>query len=116
MIKTINILLFWIAIIMTACSSTVSTDTSKNYQPNYSNQPIMVYRINDRVPVETEKIGTIKIGDYGFSVDCGWESVLQRAKNESRQKGGNAIQLISVQRPDFFSTCYRITAVILKVP
>jgi len=117
MIKLINAVLLGILVItMTSCSSTVSTTTSKSYQPNYANGPIVVYGANDRLPAQTEKIGTIKIGDYGFSVDCGWQSVLERAKNESRKKGGNAIQLTSVQRPDFFSTCYRITATILKAP
>jgi len=112
----INLLFIVSLMILSSCGSTIRTTATKTYEPNYSNEPIIVYGRNDQLPSQTEKIGTIKIGDSGFSVDCGWEKVLQKAKNECRKKGGNAIQIVSVYEPDFSCTCYRLTAIILKGP
>jgi hypothetical protein len=44
------------------------------------NQPVKVYGLNDAVPVNYQDVGRIKIGDSGFSVDCGCQSVLEKAK------------------------------------
>ena len=106
-----------LTLILTACASTISTTrTSYNVSPTPISEPILVYGIKDALPVNSQNIGTIRIGDSGFSVNCGWEQVIEKAKNACRNMGGNGIQLISVEEPDISSTCYRITANVWKSP
>jgi V8-like Glu-specific endopeptidase len=107
---------FVILTLITSCAATVRTTHSSSHQATPSSVPIVVYGLNENPPSNARNIGTIKIGDSGFSVDCGWNTVLEKAKNESRKIGGNAIKLLSVHMPDGLSTCYRLTAYALRGP
>jgi len=114
---TISVLLAG-SILFTSCASWVQTSRSNyNFSPTPLSEPITVYDLKDTVPKNSQQIGTITIGDTGFSVDCGWEQVLEKAKEECRAMGGNGIKLMKIGKPNFFtSTCYRIYAYVLKIP
>lgn len=105
-----------LTIILFGCASIVSTTHTTYFPPTPTSEPVTVYGLNDAIPANVKNIGTIKIGDSGFSVDCGWNQVIEKAKNECRKIGGNGIKLISVYEPDIISSCYRITAYILRSP
>ena len=107
---------FLLTLILVGCASTVRTTYTTKHSPTPIDEPIIVYGLNDAMPSNTQNIGTIKIGDSGFSANCGWTQVIEKAKNECRKIGGNGIKLVSVYEPDFSSTCYRITAYVLKSP
>lgn len=115
--KQFNVIfLFAVSVILTGCASTIKTTHTSNFPPTPNTEQIIVYGLNDAVPASSQNIGTIKIGDSGFSVGCGWDQVIEKAKNECRKIGGNGLKLISVYEPDFSSTCYRITAYVFKSP
>jgi hypothetical protein len=78
--------------------------------PLPKDHPVTVYELWDTLPRNHRIIGSINIGDSGFSVNCGWDAVLERALNECRKMGGNALKLVSVIEPSWESSCYRITA------
>ena len=103
-------------ILLYSCASTIQTTSTKSYPPTPLSEPIIVYGLNEAVPSSSVNIGTIKIGDSGFSTNCGWNQVIEKAKNEARKKGGTGIKLISILEPSTASTCYRISAYILKSP
>jgi hypothetical protein len=65
--------------------------------------------------VDAEVLGIVKIGDTGFTFtkNCGYQDVLNNAKLQERNAGGNAIKIIE-HIPPGKSTCHRITAKILK--
>lgn len=42
-------------------------------------------------PDSTEVLGKVKIGDSGFTTNCSYEAVINKAKMGSRKVGGNAI-------------------------
>jgi hypothetical protein len=67
------------------------------------------------VPPNAEKLGTVKIEDPGFSTNCNYATVIDMAKIEARKVGGNAIKITQHTRPDFFSSCHRITADVLRI-
>ncbi len=71
--------------------------------------------LTDSVPSDAEELGLVKIGDSGFSTDCGWEVVIDHAKTESRKVGGNVLKIIEHRLPDMVSSCHRIVAKIYKV-
>ena len=78
-------------------------------------EEVKVIGLKDPMPAHAEEIGSVKIGDSGFSTDCGWDIALEKAVNEARKKGGNAIKIIKHTPPNMGSTCHRITALILRV-
>jgi hypothetical protein len=77
---------------------------------------VAVFDINDTPPLDAEILGTVKVGDTGFSTNCGYATALDQAQLEARKIGGNAIQVTEHKLPSAFgSTCHRITAKILKL-
>jgi hypothetical protein len=74
-----------------------------------------VLGIEEKIPSNAEKLGTIKVGDSGFSVDCNYATVLDKAKTESRKVGGNVLKITKHKGPDLWSSCHRITADVYKV-
>ncbi|MBT3748109.1 MAG: trypsin-like serine protease [Bacteroidetes bacterium] len=115
--KNLNLLaLIFLIELFTGCTSTVSTTRTTSLPPTPASEQIIVYGLNDAIPPNAKNIGMIKIGDSGFSIDCGWDQVLESAKLECRKIGGNAIKLASINEPDIMSTCYRITAYAMRLP
>jgi hypothetical protein len=61
-------------------------------------------------------VGTLKVGDTGFTTDCGYNKIINDAKIQARKFGGNIVQIIELKRPKKGgSTCYRIKANILSI-
>ena len=60
-------------------------------------------------------LGTIKIGDTGFSVHCNKDIVLQILREEACALNADMIVLKDVKEPDFFSSCFRVTAYFVKL-
>ncbi|WP_139063678.1 hypothetical protein [Flagellimonas eckloniae] len=78
-------------------------------------EKVEVFELNQEKPNNAEHVGTIKIRDTGFSIKCNYEIVLDQAKLEARRLGGNAIKITKHKKPNFWSTCHRLDAIILKI-
>jgi hypothetical protein len=113
--KNVSILLLFVC--LAACAPKISTQfLTNNYTPLDYREEVRVYDLQDPVPQNAEEIGTVKIGDTGFTTNCGWEAVLEKARLEARKGGGNALKIVAHQTPNLMtSSCHRITATILKV-
>ena len=101
--------------LLSSCNPKVSTKISKSYQPVDFKQEIIVLGISQEIPVNSEELGSVKIGDSGFTVNCNYETVIQKAKDEARISGGNVIKIIEHSPPSMVSSCHRIIAKILRV-
>lgn len=100
----------------TSCSPKISTNLSKSYPALDYQQEVAVIELDQPEPAGSEVLGQVRIGDSGFTTDCKYEVVLDKAKMEARKAGGNAIKIVEHQQPTAFgSACHRITAKILKV-
>jgi len=108
-------ILVGLLIIVTSCSPKISTSISKNYSALDYREDVVVFGLKDAVPENAELLGTVKIGDSGFSTDCSFETVIEKAKIEARKIGGNAIKITKHNSPDLLSSCHRITANILRI-
>ena len=85
--------------------------------PLQGDGPVAVIGIAVAVPEEAAVLGTVKIGDTGFSTNCSYDTVIARAKEAARGAGGNAIKITEHRLPSLFgSTCHRIKATVLYVP
>jgi len=111
----VSITLIAILILLSSCTPKIITSISKNYAALDSTQEVRVIELTEEVPLQSELLGEVKVGDTGFSNKCDLPTVLAAAKLEARKVGGNAIRIVSHQLPDYASSCHRITANIYKV-
>ncbi len=71
--------------------------------------------VDDReIPEGVSVVGEVRVGDTGFSTGCDLNSVIALVKDKARAAGADAVYLARVVEPDFTSTCYRVTARLLK--
>ena len=113
----VSIILIFLVLVMSSCTGPVvqyRQDVS-DYKPKAPGTPIDIYGQDDNIPRDCKILGVVSIGDSGFSTNCDLPDVLAIAKEKAREAGGDAIQITSLRKPDIISTCYRITANILKV-
>ncbi|MEI8085613.1 MAG: hypothetical protein WCG93_05280 [Paludibacter sp.] len=113
--KLVPITVIAILFLLSSCTPKVITSISKNYAALDSTQEVRVIELTEEVPLKSELLGEVKVGDSGFTNKCDLPTVLAAAKLEARKVGGNAIRIVSHQFPDYASSCHRITANIYKV-
>lgn len=106
-----------LSLILTGCNAKVSTQITKTYPAIDSTQNIHVLRWEESLPENTEVIGMVEVGDNGLTGNskCTYEAVIEKAKEEARKAGGNAIKITKHKIPDVISSCHRITADILHI-
>jgi len=79
--------------------------------------PIVFIKPNQIGEIDSAfKIGTIKVGDAGFTNECNESDILYIIQNDACSVGGNVAMIKKEKTPDWLSTCYRAEADILKVP
>lgn len=109
-------LILMLAIALSACNPKISTSIIKSYPMLDYQENVMVIGLEQQVPDSAEVIGRVKVGDSGFSTNCNYDLVIDKAKLEARKAGGNAIKITKHTPPSIMgSSCHRITANILKV-
>lgn len=102
-----------IFVLLSGCSSTVKYDNSLPETTNLSkdsNCNLDIAIPPNNLQGSLSKAGDVFIGDSGFSLDCGWDTVMQKLRGKACSVGADAVQVTSVKPPDFFSTCYRVDA------
>lgn len=110
------ILLFGFILLLYSCSPKISTTINKTYTPIDFREEVRIFGIQDEIPANSEVLGVVNIGDTGFSTNCGWDVVIDKARTEARKAGGNAIKITEHTSPSTFgSSCDRISAKILKI-
>lgn len=107
-------LLFILSLLVGACSPTVITKLSERLDPLPVEEEVTVYGLQEPFPYEAVKIGTVSIGESGFTINCSLLKVIALAKQEARKVGGNAIK-ITEHAPPGNSGCHQISATILKL-
>jgi hypothetical protein len=99
-----------------ACSPKITTTLKKTYPALDYKQEVLVIELNQAEPQGAEQLGLVKIGDTGFSKNCGYDVVIDKAKLEARKAGGNAIKIVQHTPPAAFgSSCHQIKAKILRI-
>lgn len=114
--KIIYLLLIFVTSLVSSCSPKVATIVDKGYSPLANTSKVLVLKETDQMPSNTESLGIVKISDSGMSTKCGYNTVIEKAKEEARKIGGNVIKLTEHLKPSIFgSSCHQITAHILKI-
>lgn len=106
--------LVFLLFILNSCGPRTNSALIKEYPALAFDEEITVLAIDDPRPKNAEVLGIIKIGDTGFSTKCSYEMVLESAKLAARKAGGNIVHLTNHKKPNLWSTCHRIDAIILR--
>nr|WP_299388355.1 hypothetical protein [Allomuricauda sp.] len=101
--------------LMGACNPKINSAFVKQYDTLEYSEDVVVFELKDKIPENAEILGLVTIRDTGFTVKCNYETVVNEAKLEARKAGGNAIKITMHKKPNFWSTCHRIDASILKI-
>ncbi|WP_396179317.1 hypothetical protein [Flavobacterium sp.] len=107
-----NLALLFSALIIVSCATSVKSKLAKtNYQRLDPGRAVIVLNIEDQVPSDSEFIGDVKIGDSGFTKDCGYNEVVSDAVSAARSAGANIVHIVEIKKPTALgSTCYRVKA------
>lgn len=99
-----------------SCNPKLTSSIVKSYPPLDYKENVYVIGVDQPEPSNSQFLGELKIGDSGFSTNCSYEVVLDKAKLEARKAGGNVIKVTEHIPPTLLgSSCHRIKARILKV-
>ncbi len=111
-----KILFLFLIVLLSSCAASVSSKLSnKSYQKLDDNTPIIVLEKDDTIPTDSQFIGDVKVGDSGFTTDCGYNKAVTEISNSAKMAGANIVQIIEVKKPSVLgSSCYRIKAKIYR--
>lgn len=114
--KLQGLLIIVILLLLSSCNPQITTHISTTYPPLNYKQKVIVIELDQLEPDNAEVLGQIKIGDTGFTTNCSYSIVIDKAKLEARKAGGNAIKITEHRLPTVLgSTCHRIKATILII-
>lgn len=73
---------------------------------------VKIYNINQLLPDNLERIGSITINDTGITADSkgSYEACMERIKKEAMKMGGNVVGIVILNAPDKHSSIYRMVA------
>lgn len=105
--KSITILIS--LFLLSACSPKIITHLGDMiYDELDSDTMIHIFNGYEKIPKNSVYVGKIKIGDTGFTSNCNYIDVLEKAKETALKTGANIIIIKKVKKPNFWSNCYRI--------
>lgn len=105
--KTIFLLF---VLVLAACSTAKHTSIINYATPLPAGTPVEVRGIGQDIPEGAKLLGSISVGDSGFTTQCSYQEVLNDALDMARNMGGNLIQITEHKEPDILCDCHRIKA------
>ena len=99
-------------LLMVGCSPKVGVNFTNPYPMLEPDDEVVVIERYAPAPDNADKIGSIKVGDTGFTLEKNgtFEKVMNIIDSRSREVGGNVIKITDHRAPDFFSTVHRVNA------
>lgn len=98
------------------CSPKVSSSVFRQLAERDATSRVVIYTERDSIPPYSEEIGSISVGDKGFSKDCSKKDVYEIVKVGVRKQGGNAFKVERQRMPNLWSSCYRVKGAVFVVP
>lgn len=107
--KLYQILFIALGLGLVSCSPKVRSNISNtSYSQLESIDEVIVLDKGEEVPEQSIFIGDLKIGDSGFSTNCGYNIVMLNARQTAQKSGANIIEITDIKKPNLLSSCYRI--------
>lgn len=99
-----------------SCSSKIGSTIIAKQNPLPEDEYVLVIDLSDTFFNDGIKIGTLKSSDNGFSTNCSYDEIIENFKKLCRKNGANILNIIEHKKPDQWSSCDRVEAIIYKVP
>ena len=114
--KQLLLIICFLTIGFCSCSPKVHKHIVKDMSPLANNSEVTVYNSSSLVPKNAVVIGDVAILDGGTTTKCDWETVIETAKQEAREAGGNGLEILQHSKPgENGSSCHQIVAYILNI-
>ncbi len=102
-------------LLIAGCAPKVRTNISQKYPALNFDEDVLRIPDQTKAPEGAELLGEVRVGDSGVTTNCSYALVLEKAKEEARKSGGNAIRVIEHKKPDLMSSCHRIIAEVFRL-
>lgn len=99
---------------MCGCGTSKKVSVINYYSPVSISEEIKIIGPGQKIPDNAKLVGSVKIGETGFTTKCTYKDVISDAENQARSMGGNLIYIKKHKEPDLWSSCHRIEAEIYK--
>lgn len=95
--------------VLNGCGLSVRAVADVKLPPTKS---VKVYNVNQTLPENIERIGSITIDDTGFTADRRgtYDACMSRLRSEAMKMGGDVVGIVVLNTPDRHSTIYRVVA------
>lgn len=114
--KRLTLVLGLVFLVVSGCNPKVQSRFSVSYPTLDYDEDVVVLAKGTELPKGSEKLGFGKIGDTGFSTNCSYQTVVQKAIFEARKAGGNTIVITEHLEPSVMgSSCHRIQFAIYRL-
>lgn len=109
-------LAFLALIALSACNPRVSTTITSTRPVISYDEEVVVLDLTAPIPDDAERLGSVKVGDTGFTTNCSYAVVLDCAIAAVRKAGGNMLKITEHRQPTALgSACHRIEGIIFWV-
>lgn len=100
-----------------SCSPKIVTTLDSALPPLSDQAEVTVLDIDDAVPDKAQELGTVRIGDTGWTLSKNgtYDKVLDIARTQAVTAGGNVLKITEHKYPDFTSSIHRLKATIYNV-
>lgn len=115
MLKTTLKIIFATSILIfqTSCSTMATMNVVNSLDnpnaPQFYTQ-VEVFKSPDQIPTQYEVIGQVSVSDTGFSVDCGFSSMVKSIQEKAVVAKADGAYFKEIRPPSVWSTCYQGTA------
>lgn len=102
--------LLFLSLIFFSCSTSKQTSVLNYSTPLPAGTQVEIIGLGQKVPNGAKLLGSISVGDSGFTTQCSYQEVIRDAINMSRNMGGNVLQITEHKEPNIWCDCHRIKA------
>lgn len=104
-------------LVVAGCAPAVQVTTVEQESgPREQNCQVVMFREGRQERPEGTKIGSIEVGDTGFSINCSAEKVNRILRERACAAGADVVYVKNWKLPSFASSCYRAQADFYKIP
>jgi len=101
-----------VLLVLASCSPKVTRNLVAPQTPLAAEAEVTVLEIGTDVPPEAAFLGSVKVGESGFTPSSAgtYKNVIALVREEARKMGGNVALLTSHKYPDLYSSVHRVKA------
>lgn len=103
------------AVLIVSCGTLKQVSVMNYATPLAPDAPVQIIGIGQKVPAGAELLGSVRIGDTGFTMTSSYEDEIKDLQKQARGMGGNLAQILWHKEPNLIHICHRLQADIYLV-